>query len=396
MDAEARRMITPDLEQYEQAFAARLGVRRAVAFWRGRVAGYAVLKALGVGQDDEVIVPGYTCVMAINPVVYLGARPVFADIDPVTYNLLPDQVAAKITSRTKLIIAQHTYGYPAPMEDILGFARPRGIPVLEDCCLAMGSEYRGRLTGTLGSAAYFSFQWNKPYTSGLGGMAVTNDPDLARRLEAIRDESKIPTCREVWTLRFQLDCYRALVYPRSTAMAQGLFRFLARAGLVIGSSTRNEDSPVMSRDFLKRMSGMQARAGHRQLRRLDQNIAHRRRLAAIYDDLLRARGWFVPSPPPDTAPVLVRYPVRVAAKARALTEAARKFLELGSWFECPLHPAQTRMEVYGYHAGMCPEAERACREVVNLPVHPRANRRTARRLVEFLTQIGPATGSRRT
>jgi perosamine synthetase len=374
---------------YEQAFADFIGTRQAFSFWKGRVALYAILKGMGIRPGDDVILPGYTCVMAVNPIVYLGARPVFVDIDPTTYNIDPDLIAAKITPRTRLIIAQHTYGYPADLDAILDVAGRAGLPIIEDCCLALGSRYKGRLVGTFGLASYFSFQWNKPYTSGLGGMAAVQDANLANKIADIcKAEAVTPGAREVNMLRAQLAVYRSLIYPRTTAVAQNAFRLLTRLGLVVGSSSPSELYPRMDADFFKRMSPLQARAGLRQLRRRDASMAHRRRLTKVYDELLAACGWPASKPPPDTDPVLVRYPVRVADKPRALASAARHFVELGSWFECPLHPIETPLEAYGYHTGLCPQSERACRETVNLPVHPRANKATARRSVDFVAAIG--------
>ncbi len=379
------------LERYQRAFAETLGARAAFGFWKGRVALYAILKGLGIGEGDEVVMPGYTCVMAVNPIVYLGAKPVFVDIEPATYNMAPDRIEAAITPKTRLIIAQHTYGYPADMGAVMDIARRTGLPVVEDCCLAMGSTFRGQQAGTFGIASYFSFQWNKPYTSGLGGMAVIRDADLAGKVEAIcRAEVVPPSGREVHMLRAQLAVYRAFIYPRTTALAQNAFRFLTKTGLVVGSSRPCEMQPTMEPDFFKGMSAMQARAGLRQLARRDRIIAHRREMTRIYDRLLAERGWPVPAIPNDMDPALVRYPVRVADKAKALAEAAGHFVELGSWFECPLHPIETPLEAYGYHTGMCPEAERACRETVNLPVHPRVTAATARRTVDFIAGIGPA------
>ncbi|MGB2823391.1 MAG: DegT/DnrJ/EryC1/StrS family aminotransferase, partial [Phycisphaerae bacterium] len=167
------------MEEFERLFADWLGGGRAFAFWKGRVAMYAVLRALGVGSGDEVILPGYTCVMDANPIKYLGAVPVYADIEPATYNAPPAEIERKITPRTKVIVAQHTYGYPCEMDGLLDVADRRGIPVIEDCCLALGSTYRGRPCGTFGVAAYWSFQWNKPFTTGIGGMATTSDAGLA-------------------------------------------------------------------------------------------------------------------------------------------------------------------------------------------------------------------------
>ena len=106
------------LDRYQAAFAERFGGGYAFGFWKGRVALYAILRAMGIGEGDEVIIPGYTCVMAVNPIVYVGAKPVFVDIEPATYNMDPALIESHVTARTKLIIAQHTYGYAADLEAI--------------------------------------------------------------------------------------------------------------------------------------------------------------------------------------------------------------------------------------------------------------------------------------
>jgi perosamine synthetase len=382
----------PDaVTRFEQVFAAWLGATHAFAFWKGRVALYAILRALGVGEGDEVILPGYTCVMDVNPIKYLGARPVSVDIEPVTFNHDPALLARSITQRTKLIIAQHTYGYPCEMDAILDTARRHSIPVVEDCCLALGSKYKGKMCGTMGVAAYFSFQWNKPFTTGLGGMVTTSDDALAARLQEVCDaELAPPPAKAALMLALQRMVYRALIYPRTTAMATALFRWLTHKGLVVGSSAEAEFSPVMPDGFFTGASAGQARAGLRQMRRLEENLAHRRAMRKVYDDLLREAGWTVSAIPEALDPILVRYPVRVADKARAIAEAPGCHVELGTWFECPLHPIETPLEKYDYSSGLCPVAERACRETVNLPTHPRASVRTARRSVAFIAAVGPA------
>ena len=375
--------------EYERTFADWLGVRHAFSFWKGRVALYAALRALEIGEGDEVVVPGYTCVMAVNPIMYVGAKPVYVDIEPVTYNLNPTLLEPSLTDRTKAIVAQHTYGYPADMDAIMAVADARGIPVIEDSCLAVGSRWNGRSVGTFGVAAYFSTQWNKPYTTGLGGMLAMNDDSLARRVsELCAQEAVAPGLREVALLSAQLVTYRTLVYPRTTAMAQAVFRWLTRMGLVVGSSSPAEFTPTMETGFFARMSSRQARLGLRAVRRLAADIEHRRKLSHLYERQLELHGWLPPRLPPQSDPVLVRYPVRVTNKKRALAMAARRFIELGSWFECPLHPIETPLGSYGYEAGMCPEAERASREVVNLPVHTRASAVTVQRTVEFIAEIG--------
>ncbi len=375
--------------EYESAFAERFGANRAFAFWKGRIALYAILKALGIQEGDEVILPGYTCVMDVNPVKYLGAKPIYVDIEPVTFNINTEFLEDKITKKTKVIIAQHTYGYPCDMDRIMDIADKNGIPVIEDCCLAFGSKYKGKTAGTFGKAAYFSFQWNKPYTTGLGGMALVNDSVLTKELESLyAEESHKPSRKEVFMLAVQLGIYRMFIYPRTTALAQNIFRYLTKRGIVVGSSSSSEFKPVMAEDFLKRASRLQAGSGLRQFRKIERNIAHRKQIAQLYDELLQQKQWQGRQYDKSIMqPVMVRYPVRIVEKNEALTEAAKAGIELGSWFECPLHPIETPLEVYDYEIGMCPEAEKAGNEVINLPLHPRVNGKVAKRTVEFITRF---------
>jgi dTDP-4-amino-4,6-dideoxygalactose transaminase len=380
------------VRQYESKFAEWFGADYAFAFWKGRVALYAILKAMGIGSGDEILLPGYTCVMNVNPIKYLGAKPIYVDIEPTTYNIDATLLRDRISPNTKAIIAQHTYGYPCDMDSVMDIAASSSIPVIEDCCLALGSRYKGKMVGTLGRAAYFSFQWNKPYTTGMGGMAITSDADLAQRIEALRSsEMCAPSIKEVAMLWAQLVAHKLFVYPRTTALIQRLFRYLTKKGLVVGSSSPREFVPAMDSDFFKAMSTVQARLGLRQLKKIEQNLAHRKKAAQLYDRLLEQKGW--PARKYDSLtmePVMVRYPVRIAEKNKALAESATAGIELGSWFECPLHPIETPLAAYDYTEGLCPESEKASREVVNLPLHHRVDEETAHRTVDFITRFAAA------
>jgi dTDP-4-amino-4,6-dideoxygalactose transaminase len=376
-------------EEYQQKFAQFFDAERAFAFWKGRVALYALLRALDVGAGDEVILPGYTCVMNVNPIKYVGARPVYVDIEPDTFNINVNLLKEKISNKIKVIIAQHTYGYPCEMDAIMKIAQSNDIPVIEDCCLALGSKYKGKMVGTFGRAGYFSFQWNKPYTTGLGGMVITRDRQLAERIESLAaNEMCSPSNWEVFMLRMQLTIYRLFIYPRTTALAQSVFRYLTKKGAVVGSSSTSEYEPIKAYDFFKGISKMQAHSGIRQLDRIEGSIAYRRKMAQLYDELLAAKGWKSSKDNRDwVEPVLVRYPVRITEKNKALAQAAKAGIELGSWFECPLHPIETPLTSYNYELGICPEAEKAARETVNLPLHPRTNEKTVKQSVDFITSF---------
>ena len=218
-------------------------------------------------------------------------------------------------------------------------------------------------------------------------MAVTNDEELAGQIESLRaGEMCLPCRKEVFMLWAELAVHRLFIYPRTTALAQRVFRYLTRKGIVVGSSSSSEFQPEMAGDFFKAASTIQRRSGLRQLRKVEENIVHREKMAQFYDQLFEQRGW--PGREYDRSmiePVMVRYPVRIAEKDAALAGAAKAGIELGSWFECPLHPIETPLAAYDYEAGMCPEAEKASNEAVNLPLHPRANEATAKKSVEFIT-----------
>jgi len=189
-------------------------------------------------------------------------------------------------------------------------------------------------------------------------------------------------------LTAQIAIYRAFIYPATTALAQEIFRYLTKKGVVVGSSSTCEFEPEMVTDFFKAMSKIQARCGLGQLKKINKNISHRKRMAQFYDQLLGEKGWKSAQYDKSTMePVLVRYPVRIAEKDKALAKAAKAGVELGSWFECPLHPIETVLEKYDYRVGMCPEAEKAAREVVNLPLHPRVSEKTARKSVNFISRF---------
>jgi perosamine synthetase len=185
------------ISEFEQAFADYCGVRHAIATNNGTTALHVSLVALGVTEGDEVIVPTLTYIATANAVRYCNATPVFVDNDVRTFNIDPDGIRARITPRTKGIIPVHLYGHPADMDPILEIAKEYGLFVLEDAAEAVGSRYKGRAAGGLGTCATFSFFGNKIITTGEGGMITTNDGDLAARLRILRGQGMDPD-RRYW------------------------------------------------------------------------------------------------------------------------------------------------------------------------------------------------------
>ncbi len=174
------------VELFERAFAAKMGVKHAVAVNSGGSALFLTLHALGIKEGDEVIVPDFTMVATANAVKQCGAKPVFVDAEPETYNINPDLIEEKITPATKAIIPVHIYGHPCEMDKIKAIAHKYDLPVIEDAAEALGALYKGKMVGSLADVACFSFYANKIITTGEGGMVATNDSELAFKVEKLK------------------------------------------------------------------------------------------------------------------------------------------------------------------------------------------------------------------
>lgn len=383
----------PQVEAYERAFAARVGAGHAIAFMKGRFALYAALKALGLGSGDEIVMPGYTCAVVPGAASNLGMTPTYADIEP-TYCTPPlATLREKVAPQTKAIMIQHTYGWPnVDLGEIATFARERGLILLEDCCHALGTRAHGKHVGNWGTAGFFSTQWSKPFTTGLGGVLVCNDDDVAAKVRRVREESAhAPSAKLAAQLAVQNIIFDVAVYPSTVTAARQLYRKLSRSSMVTGSTNKKEYDAWDEKQFL-RMSEVQATAGLCDLRRYDRYARRRLELMAYYREELPKIGYDI-SPMPDESEVaLLRFPVRVHDKRAALERAAKLHLELGDWFVQPMHSQMLPYECLGYRRGLCPEAERAAEEIVNLPTHERVSDRHAGKLIEFLrTECEPAS-----
>jgi perosamine synthetase len=183
----------PMLQAFEEALAGYLGVSDAVAVNSGTSALQLALRALGIKDGDEVIVPSFSFMAVTNAVLEARAIPVFVDIHPGTYNIDPAKLAAALSAKTKAIIAIHTFGYPARMREIVEFARGHSLCVIEDACEAMGAESEGRKAGTLSDVGIFAFYPNKQITTGEGGALVTNRAEIAEALRRLRNQGRQPS-----------------------------------------------------------------------------------------------------------------------------------------------------------------------------------------------------------
>lgn len=359
-------------------------------FYKGRIALYAILKAIGVKAGDGIILPGFTCVVVPNAVTYLGAKPIYVDINPKTFNIDVLKLEELIISHSsqlaqpKAIVAQHTFGIPVEMDKIVEIAKKYNLYVIEDSCHAIGSKYKSKEVGAFGDAAFFSSQWSKPLTTGLGGWAIINNENLKKNMERIYPEFVEPSYKENLLLKFQYLTYSKIFKPSLFWFMQNTYRFLSKKGVVIGSCSNDELKHRMPEGYKKRMAQWQKDLLEKKLMKIKKIIDHRIYITSLYENLLKQKDMKTVTLSEDYEPVFLRYPILVKDKRKVLSEAEKKHIEIGDWFLSPVHPNLTGWEKAGYQKGMCPNAEKICEHIINLPTHQKIGEKEVEKIVEFI------------
>jgi len=333
----------PKTEQFEREFASYVGARHAVGLHSCTAALHLALAALGIREGDEVITSTFTFASSAHVIQYVGATPVLVDCDPVTFNLLPAQVAAKITSRTRAIIPVHYGGWPCPMDEIHELATTHGLHVVEDAAHAVGAEYRGRKIGALSDVTCFSFYATKNMTTGEGGMCTTDNPDLAERIRVLSMYG-ISDARRIWQ------------------------RYAPK-----GSWWYD----VVELGYKYNMMDLQAALGIHQLRRLDGATARRAHFAELYGQGFADMPEVVtPKALPGGRHAWHLYPILIDPER--LTIDRNTFIEelkrenIGtSVLYIPLHLHSYYREHLSFQSDDFPNAERIYDRIINLPVSPK-------------------------
>lgn len=310
-----------EVAAFESEFAAYCGASHGVAVNSGTSALHLALLAAGVGPSDEVITVPFTFVATVAAVLYAGAKPVFVDIEPQSFNMDPRRIEAAITKRTKAIMPVHLYGQPADLEPILAIARKHGVTVIEDAAQAHRAEYKGRRIGGIGDLSCFSFYPGKNLGAcGEGGIVTTNNEAFATTMRMLRD----------WG---QKEKYRHVL-----------------------------------KGFNYRMEGMQGTILRIKLRHLDEWTDARRANASVYDRLLAKGRVVTPMQLPYARHVYHVYTIRTPDRDSLQQALLAKGIHAGIHYPIPVH-LQPAYADLGYKAGDFPCSEQAAKEVLSLPMY---------------------------
>lgn len=312
-----------EVEALEEAVASYCGVKYAIGVGSGTDALILALDAIGVGRSDEVITTAFTFVATAEAIARLGARPVFVDIDPRTYNINPEMIKEKITCKTKAILPVHLYGLAADMDPILDIAKKHGLNVIEDCAQAIGSEYKTRRVGSMGDAAAFSFYPGKNLGCfGDGGMVVTGNKKIYEKIKLLRNHGS------------DKKYYHTLI------------------------------------GYNSRLDNIQAGVLNIKLKRLEAWIKARIANAAFFNEALKGLPLEAPLIPEGLRHSFHLYVLKADGPSAAVTDFLNKFgVEARSYYPIPLH-LQECFAFLGYKAGDFPEAENMSGAGFAIPVYP--------------------------
>lgn len=356
-----------------RAIARRAGGAGAFSYSSARGALSACLSAAGVGEGDEVLLSSYTCLAVPTGVLAAGATPTYCDVDRRTMNVTRQIVETSITPRTRAVVVQHTLGSAAPVDEIIDLARARGILVIEDCSLSIGTTTRGQPVGSLGDAAIYSLELSKTVSTGWGGILVVNSPSLAARVaDRYRAIPELPLRR---TLRMAVQtvicgiCYLPRVFVLGKYVVYVGFKY----GLFGPSTPSAEFEGTVASDFVSKLPGPQAALARHQWARFDEIAGVCAANGSRVRELLHRLGYVaLGSHGGDVVAVSPRVPFLVADRATIISWFQREGIDLGSWFDGPLSPLP-KARVFNYETNDSPNAVFLAKHVVNIPCHSRVS-----------------------
>jgi len=317
-------ILGPEVRTFEKEIAEYLGVKYAIGVANGTDALVLSLRALGIGPGDEVITTPFTFFATSEAVSQVGAAPVFVDIDPDTYNINPDLIEEKITERTKAIIPVHIFGQPCDMDKIMEIAKKHNLYVIEDACQAIGAEYKCQKVGTFGNVACFSFFPTKNLGGyGDGGMVVTNNKDLAEKVDILRKH---------------------------------------------GSKKKYYNEEI---GYNSRLDELQAAILRIKLKYLDVWNNQRISAANKYNELLKDLSDVIKTPYklPEVKHIYHLYSIQSEKREFLMKKLKEYGIAMGIYYPVPLHLQKAYINL-GYKEGDLPVAEEVCRKIFAIPMYP--------------------------
>jgi perosamine synthetase len=385
------------IKTLEENFKNYLGVKYAFSFNSGRSSFYAILKALseveGLKSGDEVISQAFTCNAVPNPVLWADLKPVYVDCNKDDFNINVDDLENKITTKTRVVVVQHTFGLPADMDRIRAVCSAHNLILIEDCAHSLGAEYNGQKIGAHNKVAFFSFSRDKIISSVYGGMATTNDEEIAKKLEKLQKEFSQPS--NFWVLQQILHpiLLNYVILPIYNFLDLGkIFLVFAQLSHILSKAVSWQEKQGKRPDYFpKALPNALAMMALNQFNKLELFNDHRQKIADYYYENLKDSKFILPEKfdlpahAGNRKSAFLRFTVKHKNAHDIIYEAWHKQnILLGDWYTTPIAPFDTKIKEVKYEAGSCRNAEDLAKITFNLPTHINISVSDADRIIKFL------------
>jgi perosamine synthetase len=377
--------------ELENEFKKYLGVKYAFSFNSGRSSLFAILKALseveGLKSGSEVLLQAFTCNAVPNPIIWAELEPIYVDCSKDDYNISVSDLQAKISTNTKVLVVQHTFGLSANMDEIKAISDANNLILIEVCAHSLGAEFAGKKVGTFGKAAFFSFSRDKVISSVYGGMAVTNDDAIGKKLEELQKEFGQPSMCWTWQQIWHPILLNYLILPVYNFLDLGkIFLVLSQMTHILSKAVSWKEKRGQKPDYFpKALPGALAIMALNQFSKLEKLNRQRQKIADFYYDNLKDTNFILPEKFENRKNVFLRFTVRHKKAHDIIYEAWHKQnILLGDWYTTPIAPFDTKIDDIKYVSGSCKNAEEMAKKTLNLPTHINISQKDAERIVKFL------------
>lgn len=373
----------------EQWFERYFKGYHASSFTSGRGALFAILNSMGIKKGDEVMLQAFTCAAVPQAIIAAGAKPIYVDIDE-TLTMKAESLVSKINSKTKAIIFQYTFGNPGNIEQIKKIATERKIFLIEDCAHLLGITYKNKKLGTLADASIFSFGRDKAFSSVAGGMSLTKDIALAKKIHAFQKRQQFPSFLSIFQNLFHVITMYFSILPLYDVLSIGKIK------LVVLQKIHLLSKPVIivfDKSFsgeIKKMSNAQCALALHQVKNLERFNEKRIQNTKTYNKFLDAVGLeklFTGEFPYLRLPLLIKNPQHLKKFFRS------KKIYVGDWYSNCIDPKGIDFASIQYQIGMCPRAEEISRHIINLPTYPTMSKKDVGRVMQTLRQYANDTSN---
>lgn len=375
------------VEELEDKFRKYLGVKYAFSFNSGRSAFFAILNALNLDKGSEVLLQAFTCNAVPNPILWAGLDPIYVDCNTDDFNISSEDLKAKITPKTKIVVVQHTFGLPANMDEIRAICSANNLILIEDCAHSLGAEFNEYKTGQHSKAAFFSFSRDKVISSVYGGMAVTNDPEIGKKLEQLQKSFGMPS--RAWTAQqiFHPILLNYAILPVYNFLDLGkIFLVISQWLHILSKAVSWKEKRGLKPDYFPRaLPNALAMMALNQFNKLEKFNNHRSMVAEFYYENLSGTKFTLPTKFIERKNVFLRFTVKHPDAHEIIYQAwHNQNILLGDWYTTPIAPFDTVIEDVKYKKGSCVNAERLSKITLNLPTHINISRKDSERIVNFL------------